>query len=105
MAMNITILTPEREIFSGAIVSLTVPGTSGMFQVLTNHAPIVSSLSSGSVRLVTNGGEYRYFDEGTGTIMTSSKSGETLKFKVDGGFIEVLSNEISLLVRGVKNNI
>lgn len=100
--MNITILTPDREIFHGAIFSVKVPGTNGQFQVLKNHAPIVSSLDKGVVTVVTNGGEYRYFDDESGTIKAESQPGKTIEFSIGGGFIEVLNNEISVLVRGVK---
>ena len=62
--MNITILTPDKEIFQGGIVSVKVPGTVGQFQVLKGHAPIVSSLQSGEVVLVTDGGTYKYYEEG-----------------------------------------
>jgi F-type H+-transporting ATPase subunit epsilon len=105
MSLNISILTPEREIFHGAIVSVTLPGTKGKFQVLVNHAPIVSSLEKGKVQLVTDGGEYSFFNEETGSIEVSSKAGETIKFQIEGGFVEVLNNQISLLVRGVKNGL
>ncbi|MBI1224591.1 MAG: hypothetical protein GC192_05090 [Bacteroidetes bacterium] len=100
--MNITILTPDKEIFQGSIVSVKVPGTLGEFQVLKNHAPIVSSLASGTVSLVTAAGTYRFYDTETSTIMTETQPGRTLEFQIGGGFIEVLNNEISLLARGVK---
>lgn len=83
--MNISVLTPDKEIFQGAITSVKVPGTQGQFQVLKNHAPIVSSLDKGSVTIVKDGGE-------------------KLVFGIKGGFIEVLNNEISLLVQGVTTN-
>lgn len=100
--MNISILTPDKEVFHGPIVSVKVPGTMGEFQVFKNHAPIVSSLEKGTVTLVTNGGHYKYYDEETGSIKEGSETGKTIKFNIGGGFIEVLNNEISLLVRGVK---
>ena len=81
--MNISILTPDKEIFSGSITSVKVPGSAGQFQVLKNHAPIVSSLMAGNVVVVKEGGE-------------------KLNFSVKGGFIEVLNNNVSLLVKGVK---
>lgn len=81
--MNITVLTPDKEIFKGAIVSVKVPAVSGQFQVLKNHAPIVSALSKGDVTVVKEGGE-------------------KLKLTIEKGFIEVLNNEVSLLVQGVK---
>ncbi|NJN33385.1 MAG: ATP synthase F1 subunit epsilon [Saprospiraceae bacterium] len=81
--MNITVLTPDREIFKGEINSVKVPGTGGQFQVLKNHAPVVSSLSKGEITIAkTDGGK--------------------LKFGIEKGFIEVLNNEVSLLVQGVK---
>ncbi len=80
--MTISILTPDKEIFSGAIKSVKVPGTDGQFQVLRNHAAIVSSLVKGEVTVVKEGGE-------------------KLTFSIKGGFIEVLNNTISLLVKGV----
>ena len=101
--MNITILTPDKEIFQGKIVSVKVPGTVGQFQVLKGHAPIVSSLTKGEVTLVTNGGAYRFFEEESGTIQTGSQNGKEMKFAIGGGFIEVLNDEISLLVRGVQS--
>ncbi len=80
--MNISILTPDREIFQGVVTSVKVPGTLGSFQVLKNHAPIVSSLSEGEVSIVREGGE-------------------KMSFGIKGGFIEVLNNNISLLLNGV----
>ena len=97
--MKITILTPDKEIFQGAVVSVKVPGTMGQFQVLKGHAPIVSSLGEGEVVLVTNGGAYKFYDEESGTIREEHQSGKTINYKIGGGFIEVLNNEISLLIR------
>lgn len=101
--MVITVLTPDREIFQGNITSVKVPGTSGEFQVLKNHAPIVSSLDEGKVTIVTADGTHRVFDEASGSINTATDTGKKITFQVGGGFIEVLNNEISLLVRGVKD--
>ena len=49
--MTITVLTPDKEIFKGEITSVKVPGTLGQFQVLKNHAALVSSLAKGTVYL------------------------------------------------------
>jgi len=99
--MNIAILTPEREIFKGAIKSVKVPGTMGQFQVLQNHAPIVSSLETGKVEIVTAQGQYEYFDDQTGNIVTAQEEGRKITFDISGGFIEVLKNEVSLLVQSI----
>lgn len=81
--MNLVILSPEQEIFSGAVKSVKVPGASGSFEMLENHAAIVSSLSAGEVRIIKD-------------------NGEKMSFTVEGGFVEMLNNEVSLLVAGVK---
>ena len=81
--MNLVILSPERQIFSGSVKSVKVPGTSGSFEMLENHAAIASSLESGEVRIIKD-------------------NGEKMTFQVDGGFVEMLNNEVSLLVAGVK---
>lgn len=100
--MTITVLTPDREIFKGNITSVKVPGTLGEFQVLEGHAPIVSSLEAGRVSLVTADGEHQLFDEMSGNLVVAAEAGKKVTFQIGGGFIEVLNNEISLLVRGVK---
>ena len=99
--MNISVLTPEREIFNGPIESVSVPGVSGAFQVLKNHAPIVSALEEGVVSIVTGEGYYSFYNAETGEMETAQETGKRLQYKVDGGFIEVLNNEVSLLITAV----
>ena len=81
--MNLIILSPEKEIFSGPVKSVKVPGALGSFEMLENHAPIVSSLGAGEVRVI-------------------KPDGEKMSLQVEGGFVEMLNNEVSLLVAGVK---
>jgi F-type H+-transporting ATPase subunit epsilon len=81
--MNLVILSPEAEIFSGEVKSVAVPGAGGSFEMLNNHAPIVSSLDKGEVRIL-------------------KANGEKVTFTVAGGFVEMLNNEVSLLVSGVE---
>ena len=80
--MNLTVLTPEKEFFSGEIKGVIVPGTKGEFKVLDNHAPIISSLGAGRVQILEN-------------------NGKTREFTISTGFIEVLNNEVALLVNGL----
>lgn len=49
--MKLEIITPEASLFKGEATSVTLPGLDGVFQVLNNHAPIISSLKSGEVIL------------------------------------------------------
>ncbi len=81
--MNITVLTPDQEVYQGEITSVKVPGIGGQFEILRNHAPIVSALAEGPVRLKISGGQ-------------------DMNFSIEKGFIEVLNNEVSLLVQGYK---
>ncbi|MGB4960480.1 MAG: ATP synthase F1 subunit epsilon [Saprospiraceae bacterium] len=81
--MNLLVLTPEREIYQGQINSVKVPGITGQFEILKNHAPIVAALGQGEVRIIDGKGDKKVFS-------------------IKKGFIEVLKNEISLLVQGVK---
>lgn len=100
--MHITVLTPDKKIFEGNIVSVKVPGTLGQFQVLKNHAPIVSSLGKGVITLVTASGTHQVFDAESSSILSVEESGKHYSFNIEKGFIEVLNNEIALLVQGIK---
>ncbi len=81
--MDIAVLTPDKEIFSGEITSVKVPGVSGQFEILSNHAPLVSALTEGEVRIL-------------------KKDGQKMNFNIEKGFLEVLNNSVSLLVQGLK---
>lgn len=101
--MNISILTPDRTVFTGNVSRIALPGTDGNFQILDNHAPLVSSLTAGSVRMVTASGSYTYYDEEEKDLRKDSTPNRTLSFSIDGGFVEVLNNEVNLLVQGARN--
>ncbi len=81
--MKIEINTPDKKVFEGDIKSVRVPGKKGSFQVLKDHAPIISTLDNGPVILID-------FDEQ-----------ETI-FEIRGGVIEVKANNIILLADSVK---
>lgn len=81
--MNIEIITPEKRLFEGEVQSIKVPGRKGEFQVLTDHAPIISTLGSGPVTITEPGGKQ--------TILN-----------IDSGIVEVKNNSIILLIEGVK---
>ena len=52
--MTLEIITPEKKLFSGEVNSVKFPGTNGEFEILNNHAPIISTLSNGEIRVITN---------------------------------------------------
>lgn len=81
--MILEILTPDQTVYEGEITSVTVPGTQGSFEVLKNHAPIISTLEDGKV-----------------IIRTGEKS--ELNFIIKGGVIEVIKNKVTVLAEGIQ---
>ena len=72
--MELEIVSPEAELFSGEVESVTVPGKSGSFQILNNHAAIVSTLVPGKVIIKGNlklnkDHENKFIEEGNQTIL------------------------------------
>lgn len=80
--MKIEIITPDTKVFEGDVKSVRVPGKKGSFQILKDHAPIISTLENGSVILV-------------------DQDGKSTVFKINGGVIEVKANKIILLADSV----
>ncbi len=77
--MKATIISPEQTLFEGDIHLIQVPGTKGSFEVLENHAPIISTLEKGQIRIITSQGEELHFD-------------------INSGFIEVKDNVVNVLI-------
>ena len=76
--MLLDILTPEKLLFEGEIKSVKLPGTNGEFEILNNHAPIISTLSKGRISV------------------TNSKNDKEI-FNINGGVIEMQNNKIIVL--------
>ena len=76
--MILEIITPEKEIFNGEVTSVKFPGTNGEFEILNNHAPIISTLEKGEIR-----------------VINSNKNVEN--FNINGGVIEMQNNKIIVL--------
>lgn len=76
--MKVIIVSPENTVYQGEATSITLPGASGEFEVLDNHAPIISSLQAGNITIKDSDGEK--------TIGVLS------------GFVEVANNEVSICV-------
>ena len=75
--MLLEIITPDKKLFEGEVSSVTVPGTSGVFQMLNRHAPVISALKKGKIKI---------------------KSAEgTQQFEVNGGVAEKRKNKIIVL--------
>ena len=66
--MKVTILKPNTCLFEGQAELLQLPGISGLFELMENHAPIISALKVGTIRLVEEGGEERLFEVKSGVL-------------------------------------
>ncbi len=80
----IEIITPSKSVYKGEIKSLTVPGTSGNFQVLFNHAPILSTFEIGKIKL-------------------SDAHDKEIEYATSGGTVEVRDNKILILADSVES--
>ncbi|MDP5077051.1 MAG: F0F1 ATP synthase subunit epsilon [Nonlabens sp.] len=89
--MVLEIVTPEMVLFSGEVESVSVPGVNGQFQMLDNHAPVVSLLTKGSVKIFGN----VQLDETVATLF--KKADGTTNFEISGGVIEMTGNKAIVL--------
>jgi F-type H+-transporting ATPase subunit epsilon len=81
--MTLEILTPERKIFSGEVYGVQLPGITGSFEVLEKHAPLVSALKAGKLKILRD--------------KTS-----TAFYSIQSGFVEVINNTATVLVEGAE---
>jgi len=81
--MLLEIIAPDQNLYSGEVDLVQVPGSKGSFQILRNHAPIISTLEQGQIRIV-------------------DQKGATTLFEVDGGVIEAKNNKIIVLAETAK---
>ncbi len=76
--LNLVIVSPEKMLFKGTVANVTFPGTQGVFMVLPQHAPLLSSLEKGVIRYTTSQGEQ--------------------SLEITGGFVEIKKNQVSVCV-------
>lgn len=81
--MNLEILTPEKVVFKGDVYGVQLPGVNGLFEVLDKHAPVVSALKNGKLKVLK--------DKTT-----------TRTYNINSGFVEVLNNNATVLVEGAE---
>jgi F-type H+-transporting ATPase subunit epsilon len=79
--MTLEILTPDKKVFEGEATSVTLPGTLGFFEILNNHAPIISTLNDGK--------------------LTVRDGGKEDIFLIKGGVVEALNNKVTVLAEGI----
>lgn len=81
--MTLEILTPEKKLFSGEVYGVQLPGISGLFEVLDRHAPVVSALKKGNLKVLVTKNQFE-------------------NYLIQGGFVEVLNNKATILVEGAE---
>ncbi|HET6243872.1 MAG: ATP synthase F1 subunit epsilon [Bacteroidetes bacterium] len=80
--MFLEIITPDKKVYEGNVISVKLPGSDGSFGVMNNHAPIISTLDKGTIKIV-------------------DESKNTLFFDVNGGVVEVMKNKIVVLAESI----
>ena len=80
--LNLEILTPEKKLYSGEVYGVQMPGISGSFEVLDRHAPLISALKAGRIKVLKD------------------KQNHIATFEIQGGFVEVLNNRVTVRVEG-----
>ncbi len=81
--MNIEILTPEKKLYTGDVYGVQLPGITGLFEILEKHAPLISALGKGNVKILKDKNSFE-------------------NFSIESGFVEVLNNKVTVLVEGAK---
>lgn len=79
MSLNLKIVSPEKVEYTGIATSVKVPGTMGLFEILTGHAPLISSLQQGMVEYTTTDGTRH-------------------ELPISGGFVKVQKDDVALCV-------
>ena len=82
--MTLEILTPEKKLFSGEVYGIQLPGITGLFEVLDKHAPLVSALGRGNIK-----------------VLKDKSNTSISQYSIQSGFIEVLDNKATVLAEGV----
>ncbi len=80
--MNLEIITPDKSVFSGEVKLVQLPGVTGSFEVMNNHAPIISILGQGKIKALGLKNEETFFD-------------------VESGVVEVSDNKVVVLAESV----
>jgi len=92
--MHLEIVTPESKVFTGEAVSVQLPGTGGLFQVLNNHAAIISTLAKGSVKIeFSTAQDVKKINK----QLKLDASNKIATLEIGGGVVEMLNNKLIIL--------
>ena len=87
--MNLEILTPDKKLYSGEVYGVQMPGISGSFEVLEKHAPLVSALKAGRIKVLKDK-----------SALSSGGQSHIAFFDIQSGFVEVINNTVTILAEG-----
>ena len=95
--MRLEIITPETKVFEGEVTAVQLPGKDGLFQVLNNHSPIISTLTEGTVKIdLVEAIEAKKVSKLNKLIQVDG-SNKIIRVDVKGGVIEMLNNKLIIL--------
>ncbi len=95
--MFLEIVTPEAILFSSEVDSLSVPGVNGEFQMLNNHAPVVSILKEGVVKIHVHSQEHLKLDDLNGHLVSDANDDKILTLSINSGTLELNDNKAIIL--------
>lgn len=81
--MILEILTPERKLYGGEVYGVQLPGIDGLFEVLDKHAPMVSALKKGNLK-----------------VLVEKNQAGNIHYSIESGFVEILHNKVTVLIEG-----
>jgi F-type H+-transporting ATPase subunit epsilon len=93
--MQLEVITPERKIFNGEVIAVQLPGIDGSFQLLNQHAPIISALTSGSIKVDLS--ENFNSEEKANPIIKVDSNQKIIHIEIKGGVVEMLNNKVIVL--------
>lgn len=94
--MWLEVITPEKKMFEGEVDAVRFPGIDGLFQVLKGHAPIISSLDEGKIKVDLANHETD-FDEFSGSFESDSSNSRVIRMTIKGGVMEMQNDKIIVL--------
>lgn len=93
--MHLEIVTPENKIFTGDVDAVQFPGIDGLFQILNNHAPIISALGKGIIKIDLSANFER--TEKSSSLIEEDKNPKIIRVGIKGGVVEMLNNKVIVL--------
>jgi F-type H+-transporting ATPase subunit epsilon len=93
--MQVDIITPESKVFTGEAEAVQFPGLDGSFQVMNNHAPVISGLSEGEVKVNLN--DSFSADDSHDLITVDPSDSKTIRVQIKGGVMEMMNNKVIVL--------